>query len=151
MLAVKSCSASSAHAGFAAYSAYAPTKYAVRGLADTLRNEVGCNFCRKAFLVTTLMHICLYCKHRRQCSIGTLQCQNRQCMCLEKDICHMQTKVIFHELTGLAAAASRHRREYQYSFSCRHGHALLSARATDQGVASASERLILLVQAHQPS
>ncbi len=27
--------------GFTGYSAYAPTKYAVRGLADTLRNEVG--------------------------------------------------------------------------------------------------------------
>lgn len=27
-------------AGFTGYSAYAPTKYAVRGLADTLRNEV---------------------------------------------------------------------------------------------------------------
>lgn len=29
-----------AGAGFAGYSAYAPTKWAVRGLADTLRNEV---------------------------------------------------------------------------------------------------------------
>ena len=28
-------------AGFTGYSAYAPTKYAVRGLADTLRNEVN--------------------------------------------------------------------------------------------------------------
>ena len=27
--------------GFTGYSAYAPTKYAVRGLADTLRNEVS--------------------------------------------------------------------------------------------------------------
>ena len=26
--------------GFAGYTAYAPTKWAVRGLADTLRNEV---------------------------------------------------------------------------------------------------------------
>lgn len=27
-------------AGFAGYSTYAPTKFALRGLADTLRNEV---------------------------------------------------------------------------------------------------------------
>ena len=55
-LAVKSCSASCAHAGFAAYSAYAPTKYAVRGLADTLRNEVSCNACSNTSPVKTRMH-----------------------------------------------------------------------------------------------
>ncbi|KAA6422970.1 MAG: alpha beta fold family [Trebouxia sp. A1-2] len=34
------CNAGATHPGFTGYSAYAPTKYAVRGLADTLRNEL---------------------------------------------------------------------------------------------------------------
>lgn len=52
-------------AGFAGYSAYAPTKWAVRGLADTLRNEVGviCSYgtsmcCFPTFRLTAVCRAC---------------------------------------------------------------------------------------------
>ena len=62
------------YAGFTGYSAYAPTKYAVRGLADTLRNEVAI----LSFVVQMVFRRSIPCAHT--CNNEHAACWSRKAM-----------------------------------------------------------------------